>query len=67
MTAPYVEETGGYGGPSDDGVAAEGWRLAGRLEGAREAFAEADRAERTSLVLEALLAPLNGSQGEAVR
>ncbi|MEV4864272.1 hypothetical protein [Streptomyces ossamyceticus] len=67
MTAPYAEDIGGYGGPSDEGAAAQGWRLAQRLEGAREAFTQADRAERTSPVLKALLAPLGASDGEAVR
>lgn len=61
------DEVGGYGGPSDEGAAAEGWRLALRLDGAREAFVEADRDRRTGRVLAALLAPLSGSQGEAVR
>jgi hypothetical protein len=67
VNGQYAEDIGGYGGPSDEGAAAEGWRLALRLQAAREAFVEADRAERTSPVLKALLAPLGVSEGEAVR
>ncbi|MDX3279102.1 hypothetical protein [Streptomyces scabiei] len=57
MTAPYAEEFG-TGGPSDDGTGMEAWRMSLRLDGAREAFVEADRDRRTSPVLAALLAPL---------
>lgn len=66
MTAPYAEAYGA-GGPSDDGTGMEAWRMSLRLEGARETFTDAARAERTSPVLAALLAPLGVSEGEGVR
>ncbi|WNZ11486.1 hypothetical protein [Streptomyces sp. 11x1] len=63
---PFAEEFGA-GGPSDDGVGMEAWRMSLRLDEARAAFTVADRDRRTSPVLAALLAPLSGSEGEGVR
>lgn len=61
------DEVDGYGGLSDGGAAAEGWRLALRLDDAREAFAEAEREKATSPLLAALLARLNAPRGGGVR
>lgn len=63
MTASYAEEYG-VGGPSDDGVGAKVWRAFQQLDDAREEYVAAT--EQPSL-LQALLAPLSGSEGEGVR
>lgn len=65
MNGPYADEFGG--GPSDGGAAAEGWRLAQRLDDAREGFVAAERERRTGPVLTALLASLAGVEGGGVR
>lgn len=67
MTGSYAEDIGGYGGPSDDGTGMAAWRMSLRLEAARESFTAAARAERTSAVLAALLAPLGAPEGGGVR
>lgn len=66
MNGPYADEYGS-GGPDDDGTGMEAWRMSLRLDGARAAFTAAARAERTSPVLAALLAPLSAPEGEGVR
>lgn len=63
MTGSAYDAEFGVGGPDDDGTGMEAWRMALRLEAACEAFTAAARAERTSPVLAALLAPLSGSDG----
>lgn len=62
MSGSYAEEYGA-GGPDDDGVAAQAWAMAGRLDSARETYAKESREKRTGPVLKALLAALNGPAG----
>ncbi|MEH0584463.1 hypothetical protein QA942_10270 [Streptomyces sp. B21-106] len=61
------DDIGGYGGPSDDGVGMLAWRMAQRLDGARQAYAEAVRAEGVSPLVEALCARLAGSPVASAR
>lgn len=65
MSGSYAEEFGS-GGPSDDGVGMGVWRAFTRHDGAREAFVEAEREKRASVVLTALLAHLSGPAGGSV-
>lgn len=57
------DEVDGYGGPSDGGAAAEGWRLALRLDDARERYAAETREKALGPVARALLDRLNGTAG----
>ena len=67
MSGSVYDAEWGLGGPSDEGAAAEGWRLAQRLDGAREAFAAEVREKAVSPVLRALLASLGGVEDGGVR
>ncbi|QQM41984.1 hypothetical protein [Streptomyces liliifuscus] len=57
------DDIGGYGGPSDDGVAAQAWRMAWQIDGAREEFVESGApvgVDSVSPMVEALTAALAG-------